>query len=134
MATRTASRHVLEQQATRRTIARQRVSRRRRSLAGTLEMTLQPRDAVRRGLRNWPRIPHDNGDAAAAPVREIISLLRNPSVSIPDDVLRRVTALTTHPASPLYGQYSTQARYAAFALASDLRARALAHAEIGAAT
>ena len=132
MATRTTSRHVLEQQATRRTIARQRVSRGRRYLAGTLEMTLQPRYAARRGLRSWPRVPHDNRDAAAAPVREIISLLRNPSVSIPDDVLRRVMALTTHPASPLYGQYSTQARFAAFALAADLRTRALARGEISA--
>jgi hypothetical protein len=125
MATRTAPRHVLEQQATRHTIPRQRASRKRRNLAGTLEMTLQPRYAVRRGLRSWPRIPHDNRDAAAAPVQEIISLLRDPSVSIPDDVLRRVMALATHPASPLYGQYSTQARLAAFALVAELRTRAL---------
>jgi hypothetical protein len=84
-------------------------------------MTLQPRYAVRHGLRSRPRIPHDNRDAAAAPVREIISLLRDPSVCIPDDVMRRVMALTTHPASPLYGQYSTQARFAAFAVAAELK-------------
>ena len=123
-ATHTASTYVLERQTARQTTLPARVSRRRRNLAGTLEMTLEPRYAVRRGLRNWPRIPHDNRDAAAGPVREIISLLRDPSVSIPDDVLRRVTALTTHPASPLYGQYSTQARFAAFAMAAELRMRA----------
>jgi hypothetical protein len=124
MATWTAPTYVLERQAARQTIARKRVSHRRRSLAGTLEMTLQPKYAVRRGLRSWPRIPHDNRDAAAEPLKEIISLLRDPSVTIPDHVLRRVMTLATHPASPLYGQYSTRARFAAFALAAELRARA----------
>ena len=92
-------------------------------------MTLEPRYAARRGLRNWPRVAHDNRDAAAAPVREIISLLRDPSISIPDDVFRRAVALVTHPASPLYGQYSTQARFAAFAVLADLRSGGL---ELGA--
>ena len=93
-------------------------------------MTLEPRYATRRGLRIWPRIPHDNRDAAAVPVHEIVSLLRDPSISIPDDIWRRVVALTTHPASPLYGQYSNQARLAAFAVAADLRKRALGHGAI----
>lgn len=120
----TASTYVLERQTARQTTLPARVSRGRQDLAGALEMTLQPRHAVRRGLRSWPRIPHDNRDAAAGPVQELVSLLRNPSVSIPEDVLRRVMALTTHPASPLYGQYSTQARFAAFAVAAELRTRA----------
>ena len=132
MATRTESRRVLARQVPKSATARQRVSRRRQSLAGTLEMTLEPRYAVRRGLRSWPRVPHDNRDAAAGPVREIISLLRDPSVSIPDDVFRRIVALTTHPASPLYGQYSIQARYAAFAVAAELRTRTFGGAGIGA--
>ena len=121
MAVRTASTDLLEQQFPRQIVSRLRVSRRRLNLAGTLEMTLEPRYAARRGSRIWPRIPHDNRDAAAVPVREIISLLRDPSISIPDHLWRRVVALTTHPASPLYGQYSAQARLAAFAVAADLR-------------
>ena len=133
MATRTTSRSVLEQRAPHTATPRKHVSRRRRHLAGTLEMTLEPRYAARRGLRSWPRVPHDNRDAAAAPVREIVALLRNPAVSVPDEVFRRLVRLTTHPASPLYGQYSTQARHAAFALAAELRTHALARGEISAA-
>jgi hypothetical protein len=126
MATQTASSQVLEQQAAEHTkIVRQRVSRRRRYLGGTLEMTLEPKYAVRRGLRNWPRIPHNNRNAAAAPMREIISLLRDPSIDIPDHVVRRVAALTT-PQSPLYGQHANQARGAVLALANELRTRQLA--------
>jgi hypothetical protein len=133
MAARTASTDLLEQQFPRQMASRLRVSRRRLNLAGTLEMTLEPRLATRRGLRIWPRIPHDNRDAAAVPVREIVSLLRDPSISVPDDIWRRVVALTTHPASPLYGQYSTQARLAAFAVAADLRSGAFERGVITAA-
>lgn len=132
MATQVAFRQVLGQRA-RRADARQRASRGRQRLAGTLETTLQPRFAARSELRSAQRVPHDNRDAAATPVWEIILLLRNPAVSISDAVLRRITGLTTHPASPLYGQYSTQARYAAFALAAELRTRAAARGEIGTA-
>jgi hypothetical protein len=79
---------------------------------------------VRGGLPAWPRIPHDNRDAAAEPLREIIALLRDPAITISDQIIRGVVQLTMHPASPLYGQYSTQARYRAFALAAELRVRA----------
>ena len=127
MATRTAPSPVLEHQAATRTIARTRVSRRRRNLAGTLEMTLEPRHAARRGLRNWPRTAHDTRNAAAKPLRDIILLLRDPSITIPDHALRRVFALVTNPTSPLYGQNATQARYAAFSLAAELRERANSH-------
>jgi hypothetical protein len=129
MATQVASRRVLERQATRRADARQRLARERRTMADTLETTLQPRCVPGSG----PRVPHDNRDAAATPVREIILLLRNPAASISREALRRIAALTTHPASPLYGQYSAQARYAAFAIAADLRTSAPARVDIGAA-
>lgn len=73
------------------------------------------------GLPAWPRVPHDNRDAAAEPMREIIAVLRDPAITISDQVMRSLVQLTTHPASPLYGQYSTQARYRAFAIAAELR-------------
>ena len=76
------------------------------------------------GRPAWPRVPHDNRDAAAEPLREIIAVLRDPAVTISDQVMRQVVQLTSDPASPLYGQYSTQARYRAFALAAELRVRA----------
>ena len=124
MATWITSRHILEHEAEK-VGDRSRTRRRQRQrLAGTLEMTLQPRHSVRRRLPDWPRIPHDNRDAAAEPLRQIIAVLRDPSTIISDQVFRRLVELTTHPASPLYGQYSTQARFRAFALAAELRAGA----------
>ncbi len=121
MTTWIASRHTLEHE----TEAAGERSRgrawQRQALAGTLEQTLQPRHSVCGGLPAWPRVPHDNRDAAAEPLREIIAVLRDPAITISDQVMRSLVQLTTHPASPLYGQYSTQARYRAFAIAAELR-------------
>jgi hypothetical protein len=124
MAMRTVSGEILEHEAERVGERRQARLRQRRRLAGTLETTLQPRYSARGGQLRWPRIPHDNRDAAAEPLREIIALLRDPAIAIPDQIFRRIVELTTHPAAPLYGQYTTQARFRAFALAAELRVRA----------
>lgn len=121
MATWITPRHILEHEAETAGDRSQACRRQRQRLAGTLELTLQPRHSLHRGLPDSPRIPHDNRDAAAEPLRQIIALLRDPSTIISDHVFRRVVELTTHPASPLYGQYSTQARFRAFALAAELR-------------
>ena len=124
MATWITSRQKLEHEAgTAGERPRARLSERQR-LAGTLEQTLQPRHSVSGGRPDWPRVPHDNRDAAAEPLREIIAFLRDPSTIVSDQVFRRLVGLTTHPASPLYAQYSTQARFRAFALAAELRAGA----------
>ena len=97
------------------------VSRRRWNLAGTLEITLAPRIAPRRSLGYWPRIPHANRIAIAEPMKEIVSLLRDPGVEIPDEALERALALATHPASPAFGPDPIQARFAAHSLLDDLR-------------
>ena len=44
------------------------VSRKRRRLAATLEIALEPQHAVRHGLRTWPRIPQANRVAVAEPL------------------------------------------------------------------
>src|SRR6476660_8129260 len=57
-----------------------RLSRRRKNLAATLEIALEPRHAVRRGLLTWPRIPQANRLAVSEPLREVASLLLDPAV------------------------------------------------------
>lgn len=97
------------------------VSRKRRSLAATVEVALDPQHAVRIGLRSWPRMPRENRAAVAEPLREIVSLLRDPAVEIPESALPRVRAFASHPTSPAFGRYPNQAVFAAYALAEELR-------------
>jgi hypothetical protein len=101
-------------------VATRGVSRRRWNLAGTLEISLEPALAPRRSLGYWPRIPYANRIAIAEPMKEIVSLLRDPDVEIPDEALERALALVTHPASPAFGPYPIQARFAAHSLVDDL--------------
>jgi hypothetical protein len=98
------------------------VSRRRRSLAGTIEISLEPSVAQRHALNYWPRIPTANRAALAEPMREIVSMLRDPAFTFTDDALARILALATHPASPAYGPYPIQARFAAYSLLDELGA------------
>ena len=91
----------------------------RRSLATTLELTLDPRRAARRGLV-WARVPRANREAIAEPVQQIARLLRDSSVAIPDSALVRIRALATHPASPAYDPSPTRARFLAWSLVDEL--------------
>ena len=105
------------------------VSRGRKRLAGTLEISLDPQLALRRGLLHWPHIPWANRVAMAEPMEEIVLLLRNPAVAIPDSALPRILALATHPESPAFGAYPNRARFAAWSLADELRDGVLATGE-----
>jgi hypothetical protein len=102
-------------------VVRRHVSRRRSRLASTLEITLEPAMAPKQSLSYWPRIPYPCRIAIAEPMQEIISLLRDPDVEFPDEALERALALATHPASPAFGPYPIQARFAAYSLLDDLR-------------
>jgi hypothetical protein len=102
-------------------VARHGVSRRRWNLAGTLEISLEPALAPRHSLGYWPRIPYATRVAIAEPMKELVSLLRDPDIEIPDEALERALALATHPASPAFGPYPIQARFAAHSLLDDLR-------------
>jgi hypothetical protein len=99
------------------------VSRRRRSLAGTIEISLEPSVTQRHTLNYWPRIPHANRTALAEPMQEIAVLLRDPEMTFTDDTLARILALATHPASPAFGPYPIQARFAAYSLLDELGAQ-----------
>jgi hypothetical protein len=101
------------------------VSRKRRRLAATLEIALDPRHAVRHGLRTWPRIPQANRVAMAEPLREIASLLRDPAVTLPEDALPEIMAFASHPTSPAFGPHPVRAKFAAYALVDDVRACAI---------
>ena len=115
--------HTLRARAVR-TIAPGRISRRRRNLAETLELTLEPMIAMRRGLRTWPRVPKANRAVVAEPLAEIVALLRDPEASVSDDASRRVMVFATHPTSPIYGQYPNRAGFAAWSLLAELRGHA----------
>jgi hypothetical protein len=97
------------------------VSRGRKRLAATLEISLDPQLAMRRRLLHWPHIPWANRVAMAEAMEEIVLLLRNPAVAISEDALQRILALATHPESPAFGRYPNRARFAAWALADELR-------------
>ena len=105
-------------------IAQQKFLRRRHKLAAILESELDPRYPLRHGLRSWARIPSANRSAVGEPLLQIVMLLRDPAITISERTLRRVLAFVTDPASPVYGDYPTQAGFAAHALADDVRARA----------
>ena len=98
------------------------VSRRRRSLAGTIEISLEPSLAQRHTLNYWPRIPYANRTALAEPMQEIVSMLRDPEFAFSDDALASILELATHPASPAFGPYPIQARFAAYSLLEELGA------------
>ena len=89
---------------TRQTVARERFLRRRQKLAAILESELDPRHPLKHGLRSWERIPPANRTAVAEALREIVALLRDPAVTIPERALRRVLAFVTDRASPAYGE------------------------------
>ena len=101
-----------------------RLSRRRKNLAATLEIALEPRHAVRRGLLTWPRIPQANRVAVSEPLREVASLLRDPAVSVPESAFPRIMAFASHPASPAFGPHPVRAKFAAYALVDEVRAAA----------
>jgi hypothetical protein len=100
------------------------VSRSRWSLAGALEISLDPALAPGHGMNYWPRVPYPNRVAVAEPVHEIVSMLRDPSVEIADEALPRMLEFATHPASPAFGSYPIQARFAACAMLDELRSPA----------
>jgi hypothetical protein len=103
-------------------LGHQPVSRKRRSLAATLEIALAPNHPARRGLRTWPRMPRANRAAIAQPLREIVSLLRDPHVSLADDRLPEIMAFASLPTSPAFGPHPAQAGFLAHALADEIRA------------
>lgn len=109
---------------TRQSVARERFLRRRRKLAAIVEGALDPTHPLRHGLGSWVRIPAANRAAVAGPLRHIVMLLRDPSVTISEQTLRGVLAFVTDQGSPAYGAYPNQAGFAAHALAEDVRARA----------
>jgi hypothetical protein len=100
------------------------VSRNRRGLATTIEIALEPRHAVRRGLRTWPRIPQADRAAICEPLREIISLLRDPDVAVDETALPAIMAFTSHPSSPAFGPHPVRAKFAAYELVDEVRAAA----------
>jgi hypothetical protein len=106
------------------TVSRRGVSRSRWNLAGALEISLEPALAPRHAMSYWPRIPYANRVAVAEPMQEIVSMLRDPAVEIAEEVLPRILELATHPASPAFGSYPIQARFAAYALLDELRSPA----------
>jgi hypothetical protein len=106
------------------TVARPVTSRRRRTLAGTLEVLLAPAVAPRFTQAFWPRIPYANRVAIAEPMHELVAMLRDPAIVIADDALPRILALATHPASPAFGPHPTQAQFTAYALLDELRTAA----------
>jgi hypothetical protein len=109
---------------TRQTTAQQRFLRRRRNLAAILESALDPRYPLRHGLRSSPRIPGANRTAVAEPLRHIAALLRDPAITIPKRTLPRILAFVTDPTSPVFGEYPTQAGFAAYSLVDEARAHA----------
>jgi hypothetical protein len=98
----------------------QEVSRRRRRLAGTLEILMEPAFAPGPRQNWWPRIPKTTRDVLAEPMQEIVSLLRDPGIEISDGALERIMAFATHPGSPAFGAYPAQAKFAAHELVDEL--------------
>ena len=72
------------------------------------------------GLRSSPRIPGANRPAIDEPLGHIVSLLRDPAVTIRERTLRRVLAFVTDPASPAYGAFPIQAGFAAYSLVEEI--------------
>jgi hypothetical protein len=96
--------------------------RRRRKLAAILERALDPRYPLRHGQGSWVRIPVANRATVAEPLQHIVTLLRDPKITISKHSLRRVLEFATHPTSPVYGEHPTQAGFAAYSLVDEVRA------------
>ena len=74
-------------------------------------------------------IPVANRAAIAEPFEQLVVMLRDPSITIPNRTLRDVMAFATHPTSPAYGGHPAQAG-AAHALVDEVRVQSVeaAHA------
>jgi hypothetical protein len=94
---------------------------RRRCLADAVELALDHRAAMRRGLVHTPAIPAANRAAVEAPLRASIAILRDRSVVI-EASLERLGALAVDPRSALYQPYPNRARCAAEAAHDELAA------------
>jgi hypothetical protein len=103
------------------TARRRAVSRRRWSVASTIEILIEPALAPGPRLNAWPRIPHANRVALIRPMREIVALLRDPAIAIPEGAEERILALATHPSSSAFGRYPVQAHFYACALLDELQ-------------
>jgi hypothetical protein len=106
---------------TRQTIAQDRFRRRREKLAVILERELDPHVPLRHRLGFWERIPPTNRAGVGLPLAQIVTLLRDPVVTISERTLRTVLAFVTEPGSPAYGEYPNQAGFAAHALVAEIR-------------
>ena len=107
---------------TRQTVAQERFLRRRRKLAAIVESELDPRHPLKHGLRSSERIPPANRATVAESLQDIVTMLRDPAVTIPERTLRRVLAFVTERTSPAYGEYPNQAGFAAHSLVAEVRA------------
>ena len=107
---------------TRQTVAQERFLRRRRKLAAIVESELDPRHPLKHGLRSSERIPPANRATVAESLQDIVTMLRDPAVTIPERTLRRVLAFVTERTSPAYGAYPNQAGFAAHSLVAEVRA------------
>src|SRR6476646_3543311 len=67
-----------------------RLSRRRKNLAATLEIALEPRHAVRRGLLTWRRTPQATPLAVRGARREVPPLLFAPAGPAPEGALPKI--------------------------------------------
>jgi hypothetical protein len=108
---------------TRQTIAQERFLRRRRKLAAIVEHELDPLHPLKHGLGTWMRVPADNRAVVDEPLQEIAALLRDPAITISESTLRRILAFVTDRSSPVYGQYSIQAGFAAHSLVEEVCTR-----------
>jgi hypothetical protein len=93
---------------------------RRRALADTIELIIDPARRDRRGLDRLPRIPVDHCEAVVEPLREIAVALRDTTISVAEDAARRITVLATAPTSPVFAGPATVARFAALSLLAQL--------------
>jgi hypothetical protein len=112
------------QRRTRQTVAQERFLRRRQKLAVIVASAFDPWHPLRHRLGLWERIPAANRAALSGPMEHVITLLRDPAVTISDRTLRRVLAFVTDGSSPAYGQYPNQAGFAAHELAQEIASRA----------
>jgi hypothetical protein len=93
---------------------------RRRALADTIELIIDPARRDRGGLDRLPRIPVDHCEAVVEPLREIAVALRDTTISVAEDAARRITVLATAPTSPVFAGPATVARFAALSLLAQL--------------
>jgi len=99
---------------------RRRASRRRTSLATTIDLVLDPRRARRRGLVGYPRIPAAHAAAVVEPLAAIAALLRDPAIAVADDACARILLLVVSPTSALHRGPVNRARFAVLAALDEL--------------